>query len=201
MTQGRNQAYEKIKSAPANSPLLLIPDWEINFRRCIDSCGEGLAAAIHKAQFVNEKPYDGPICFISRQIKYTEARYVASQMECVLLVWDLEKLHYYLDGSFFEVITSFNAMKTPNRHMPRWPIAIQEYRAYHPQADGLAERMFQKLEEMISRNCAYGLEIKDSGGFTHDWCTLIPELEVSYNSSIHSSTAKPPAKLEKRVEP
>ncbi|MBW0583352.1 hypothetical protein O181_123067 [Austropuccinia psidii MF-1] len=48
--------------------------------------------------------------------------------------------------------------------------------AYHPQTDGLAERMIQTLEGMIRRFCAYGLELKDSDGFTHDWCTLIPEL-------------------------
>ncbi|MBW0562719.1 hypothetical protein O181_102434 [Austropuccinia psidii MF-1] len=55
-------------------------------------------------------------------------------MECLSLVWALEKLHHYLDGSVFEVITDFNAvksllnMKTPKRHMLRWQIAIQDYR-------------------------------------------------------------------------
>ncbi|MBW0510436.1 hypothetical protein O181_050151 [Austropuccinia psidii MF-1] len=49
--------------------------------------------------------------------------------------------------------------------------------AYHPQTDGLAEIMIQTLEEMIRRFCAYSLELKDSDGFTHDWCTLIPALE------------------------
>ncbi|MBW0537184.1 hypothetical protein O181_076899 [Austropuccinia psidii MF-1] len=41
--------------------------------------------------------------------------------------------------------------------------------AYHPQADGLAERMIQTLEDMIRKSCAYGLKFKDSDGFTHDW--------------------------------
>ncbi|MBW0574113.1 hypothetical protein O181_113828 [Austropuccinia psidii MF-1] len=41
--------------------------------------------------------------------------------------------------------------------------------AYHPQTDGLAERMIQTLEDMIRRFCAYGLELKDSDGFTHEW--------------------------------
>ncbi|MBW0475476.1 hypothetical protein O181_015191 [Austropuccinia psidii MF-1] len=75
-------------------------------------------------------------------------------MECLCLVWALEKLHYYLDGSVFEVITDCNAvksllnMKTPNRHMLRWQIAIQEYRGnmtivhkagnIHKNADGLS---------------------------------------------------------------
>ncbi|MBW0545885.1 hypothetical protein O181_085600 [Austropuccinia psidii MF-1] len=39
--------------------------------------------------------------------------------------------------------------------------------AYHPQTDGLAERMIQTLEGMITRFCAYGLEFKDSDSFTH----------------------------------
>ncbi|MBW0578295.1 hypothetical protein O181_118010 [Austropuccinia psidii MF-1] len=46
--------------------------------------------------------------------------------------------------------------------------------AYHPQTDVLAERMVQTLDDMIRRCCAYGLEFKDSDGFTHDWCTLRP---------------------------
>ncbi|MBW0538347.1 hypothetical protein O181_078062 [Austropuccinia psidii MF-1] len=73
--------------------------------------------------------------------------------------------------------------------------------AYHPQTDGLAERMIQTLEEMIKRFCAYGLEFKDSNDFTHYWCTLIPELELAYKTSIHNSTGKPPAMLEKGWNP
>ncbi|MBW0492769.1 hypothetical protein O181_032484 [Austropuccinia psidii MF-1] len=57
-----------------------------------------------------------------------------SQMESLCLVWELEELHYYLDGNAFEVITDCNSgksllnMKAPNRHMLQWKIDIQEYR-------------------------------------------------------------------------
>ncbi|MBW0579947.1 hypothetical protein O181_119662 [Austropuccinia psidii MF-1] len=60
--------------------------------------------------------------------------------------------------------------------------------AYHPQTDGLAERMIQTLEDMVRRFCGYGLEFKDCDGFTHDWCTQLPELEFTYKASIHAST-------------
>ncbi|MBW0487554.1 hypothetical protein O181_027269 [Austropuccinia psidii MF-1] len=40
-------------------------------------------------------------------------------------------------------------------------------------------RKIQTLEDMIRRFCAYGLEFKDSDGFTHEWCTLIPALELA----------------------
>ncbi|MBW0527968.1 hypothetical protein O181_067683 [Austropuccinia psidii MF-1] len=33
--------------------------------------------------------------------------------------------------------------------------------AYHPQTDGLAERMIQTLEVILRRFCAYGMEYKD----------------------------------------
>ncbi|MBW0558233.1 hypothetical protein O181_097948 [Austropuccinia psidii MF-1] len=61
--------------------------------------------------------------------------------------------------------------------------------------------MIQTLEEMIRRFCAYGLEFKYSDGFTNDWCTLIPALELAYKTSIHSSTGKTPEMLEKGWNP
>ncbi|MBW0518006.1 hypothetical protein O181_057721 [Austropuccinia psidii MF-1] len=134
ITQERTQAYEKSMYALTNAPLLLMQDWKLPFKLYIDACAEGLGATLHQVQIVNDKPYRGPICFILRQMKPTEARYGASQMECIFLVWALEKLHYHLDGSVFEFITDLNAAKsllninTPNRHILRWQIAIQEYR-------------------------------------------------------------------------
>ncbi|MBW0505579.1 hypothetical protein O181_045294 [Austropuccinia psidii MF-1] len=46
--------------------------------------------------------------------------------------------------------------------------------AYHPQTDGLAERMMQNMEEILRRFCSYGMEYKDHEGYTHDWGTLLP---------------------------
>ncbi|MBW0515240.1 hypothetical protein O181_054955 [Austropuccinia psidii MF-1] len=371
-----------------------MPDFKLPFKLYIDASDNGLGAALHQVQIINEKPVERPVCFISRQIKPIESRYGASQMECLCLVWALEKSNYFVEGYFFEVITDFTAvkslfkMKTPNRHMLIWQRALQEYRgsmtivhkdgnihknadglsifplknnidnpayvpegaspqipiegisvtdlnttffeevrssytqdnncsilcqlltkdckdsslihaldeiwrksydegsfhfldgiichrtnhecvmkvvdrfsktpiflpchkddiamdtalliwnivvswtgiftkiisdrdpkstsalctilhqlfrtklslytAYHPQTDSLAERMIQTLEDMVRRFCAYGLEFKDFDGFTHDWCTLLPALELAYKTSIHASTNQTPAILEER---
>ncbi|MBW0542274.1 hypothetical protein O181_081989 [Austropuccinia psidii MF-1] len=115
-------------------------------------------------------------------------------------------------------------MKTPNRHTLRWQIAIEEYRGnmtivdkagnIHKNADGLSRwalantpdnTAYVPLEAEqqipIERFCAYGLEFKDSDGFTHDWCTLIHALELAYKTSVHSSTGQTPAMLEKGWNP
>ncbi|MBW0484758.1 hypothetical protein O181_024473 [Austropuccinia psidii MF-1] len=41
--------------------------------------------------------------------------------------------------------------------------------AYHPQTDGLAERMIRTMEDILRRFCAYGMEYKDHEGYTHYW--------------------------------
>ncbi|MBW0554866.1 hypothetical protein O181_094581 [Austropuccinia psidii MF-1] len=61
--------------------------------------------------------------------------------------------------------------------------------------------MIQTIKDMIRRFCAYGIESKDYYGFTHDWCTLIPALELAYKTSITSSTGKTPGMLEKGWNP
>ncbi|MBW0480857.1 hypothetical protein O181_020572 [Austropuccinia psidii MF-1] len=52
------------------------------------------------------------------------------------------------------------------------------YTAYHPQTDGLAERMTHTMEDIIMKFCAYGMEYKDHEGYTHDWVTLLPEVQL-----------------------
>ncbi|MBW0574100.1 hypothetical protein O181_113815 [Austropuccinia psidii MF-1] len=97
-------------------------------------CSQGLGAALYQRQIVDGEPREGVICYISRQWKDSEARYGATQPEFQCLVWALETLYYYLEGAVFEVYTDCTAlmslltMKTTNRHMLRWQIAIQEYR-------------------------------------------------------------------------
>ncbi|MBW0540788.1 hypothetical protein O181_080503 [Austropuccinia psidii MF-1] len=230
MTADRVKAFESLRQGLTTAPLLLIPNFKPPFKLYIDASGDGLGAALHQIQIINDKPVEGPICFISRQIKPIEARCGESQVEFLFLLWALEKINYFLEGWFLEVITDCTAVKsllnmeTPNRHMLRWQIAIQEYRgnmtivhknalwtnplqlfgkklsfstAYHPETDGLAKRMIQTLEDMVRRFCACGLEFKYCDGFTHDWCTLLPALELAYKTSIHASTNQTPAILEK----
>ncbi|MBW0493101.1 hypothetical protein O181_032816 [Austropuccinia psidii MF-1] len=100
----------------------------------VAACSKGLGAALHQRPIVDGEPREGVIFYISRKLNDSEARYGGTKTECLCLFWDLEKLHYYLEGAVFEVYTDCKAMKsllsmkTTNRHMLRWQIAIQEYR-------------------------------------------------------------------------
>ncbi|MBW0588973.1 hypothetical protein O181_128688 [Austropuccinia psidii MF-1] len=134
ITKESRDAYERIKYELTNAPVLILSDFELPFKSYIDAeFSQGLGSALHQRQIVDGEPREGVICYISRQLKYSQARYGATQTECLFLVWALDKLHYYLEGGVFEVYTDCTAlksllnMKTTNRHMLRWQIAIQEY--------------------------------------------------------------------------
>ncbi|MBW0543913.1 hypothetical protein O181_083628 [Austropuccinia psidii MF-1] len=90
MTVDRVKVFEFLRKALTTAPLLLMPDFKFPFKLYIDASGDGLGAALHQVQIINDKPLEGPVCFISRQIKPNEARYGARQMECLCLVWALE---------------------------------------------------------------------------------------------------------------
>ncbi|MBW0461183.1 hypothetical protein O181_000898 [Austropuccinia psidii MF-1] len=103
-------------------------------------------------------------------------------MECLSLSWALEKLHYYLDCSVFEVVTDVNSaksllsMKTPNRHILIWKIAIHDYRgdmiiirkagSIHKNADGFIRwELHNKPDnpDYVPANSIEGINITDVG--------------------------------------
>ncbi|MBW0490612.1 hypothetical protein O181_030327 [Austropuccinia psidii MF-1] len=122
-------------------------------------------------------------------------------MDTALLTW-----HRVISwtGIFKNIMSDrdpkFTSALWTNLHQP-FGTKLSFSTTYHPQTDGLAERMIQTLEVMVRRICAYGLDFKDCEGFTHDWGTLLPELELAYKTSIHASTNQTPAILEKGWNP
>ncbi|MBW0533741.1 hypothetical protein O181_073456 [Austropuccinia psidii MF-1] len=52
-------------------------------------------------------------------------------------------------------------------------------------------------DNVLRRFCACGMEYKDYEGYTHDWVTLLPAVQLSYSTSQHSTTGKTPALVEK----
>ncbi|MBW0534138.1 hypothetical protein O181_073853 [Austropuccinia psidii MF-1] len=122
-------------------------------------------------------------------------------MDTALLIWNRVISH---TGLFKNILSDrdprFTSALWTNLHKSLGT-KLSLSTAYHPQTDGLAEGMIQTLEDMIRRFCAYGLELKYSDGFTHEWCTLIPALELAYKTSIHASTGKTPEMFEKGWNP
>ncbi|MBW0529234.1 hypothetical protein O181_068949 [Austropuccinia psidii MF-1] len=84
ITKETRDAYETIKHELTNAPVLILPHFELPLKLYIDAaCSQGLGAALHKRQIVDGEPREGVICYISRQLKDSEARYGTTQTECL----------------------------------------------------------------------------------------------------------------------
>ncbi|MBW0587796.1 hypothetical protein O181_127511 [Austropuccinia psidii MF-1] len=122
-------------------------------------------------------------------------------MDTAIMIWNRVIIH---TGLFQNIISDIDLKFTSELWKKIHKLLGEKLSfstSYYPQTDGLAERMIKNLEEMNRRFCDYGLEFNDFDCFNHDWCTIIPALELEYKASIHSSTGKTPEMLQKGLNP
>ncbi|MBW0534804.1 hypothetical protein O181_074519 [Austropuccinia psidii MF-1] len=140
ITKERRDSYERIKNELTNAPVLILPNFELPLKLYIHSaCSQGLGEALHQRQIVDGEPREGVICYISRKLKDSEARYGETQTEGLCLVWALEKLHYYLEGELFEVYTDCTALKWPLENFKSNP-------AYDPEVEAKIPIHFTEID-------------------------------------------------------
>ncbi|MBW0518301.1 hypothetical protein O181_058016 [Austropuccinia psidii MF-1] len=112
----------------------------------------------------------------SKTPKFLPSHKDDTAMDTALLIWNRVI-------SWTGILTNIISERDPKLTSALWTNLQQLFGrklsfsiAYHLQTDGLGERMIKTLEDMVRRVCAYGLELKDCDGFTHDLCALLPAL-------------------------
>ena len=88
------EAFERLKAACLQAPILAFPDFDKPFLLETDASGKGLGAVL------SQKQADGcyhPIAYASRIMNYTEQRYHSNKQEFLALKWAVtEQFHEYL---------------------------------------------------------------------------------------------------------
>ncbi|MBW0471383.1 hypothetical protein O181_011098 [Austropuccinia psidii MF-1] len=112
ITKERRDAYDRIKDELTNSAVLIFTAFQLPFKLYIDSaCSQGLGAAPHQRQIVDGEPREGVICYISRQLKYAEARHI--------LRWKIAIQDY---GGNMTIIYKEGRSHTNADGLNRWPL-------------------------------------------------------------------------------
>ncbi|MBW0481977.1 hypothetical protein O181_021692 [Austropuccinia psidii MF-1] len=108
-------------------------------------------------------------------------------------------------NSFLVIVDSNRAPKSTSEFWTNlydmFETRLAFFTDYHPQTDGFCERMIQTMEYIIRGFCAYFMEYKDHEGYIHDWVTLLPDVQLAYNTSQNSTTEKSPSLVEKGWNP
>ncbi|GFV02427.1 retrovirus-related Pol polyprotein from transposon 17.6 [Trichonephila clavipes] len=82
---------------------------------------------------LTEQGEEHPILYLSKKFSEVEKRYCTTEKECASIVFAIKRLHYYLDGNSFLVMTDHNPLAWLNRNVSsnprlmRWALALQPY--------------------------------------------------------------------------
>ena len=74
-----------------------------------------------------------PVCFLSRTLAKAERNYSVIEKECLAIVWAITKLHKYLLGRKFTLLTDHKPLlalskkRISNGKIQRWALALLDY--------------------------------------------------------------------------
>lgn len=122
-------AFHTVKDHLIRAPVLSCPDFEKPFTIQCDASDYGLGAVL--TQTLDDKEH--VICYLSRSLTKPERKYSTTEKECLAVLFAVEKLRPYIQGSKFYIITDhyclkwLNSIKDPVGRIARWAIRLQQY--------------------------------------------------------------------------
>ena len=93
-----SEAFEGVKTALTNAPVLALPDLNSPFEVLCDACGVGLGAVLVQG--------GRPIAFEGKRLSEAEQKYTTGEQELLAVVHALQLWRCYLDGVEFTVVTN-----------------------------------------------------------------------------------------------
>lgn len=126
------KAFDMLKSKLTSKPILAHPNYDKPYILHTDAYTSSLGAILSQKD-AEEKEH--PICYLSRQLTSAESNYSATELECLVAVWAIRKLHAFLDSAKFELVTDHTALqslfnfKGHNRRLAKWMLDLTPHKA------------------------------------------------------------------------
>jgi len=124
-TEECESAFLTIKDKLMTAPVLACPDFEKPFDLFVDGSQQGLGVILSQEGKV--------IAYASRTLTKAEKKYCPTEIECLAVLWGIEKFRCYLEGYSFNVITDHSSLrwldnlKDPCGRLGRWAVRLQQY--------------------------------------------------------------------------
>ncbi|UYV83994.1 hypothetical protein LAZ67_X000845 [Cordylochernes scorpioides] len=124
------EAFETLKKKLTEEPILahFNPDARIEIHT--DASIVGLGAVLMQP---DNDGFLHPIHYLSRTTSKHESKYGISELECLAIVWALQKLRPYIFGREFKVVTDHSALtwlanvRDPCSRLTRWGLKLMEH--------------------------------------------------------------------------
>ncbi|GFY32727.1 retrovirus-related Pol polyprotein from transposon 17.6 [Trichonephila clavipes] len=123
-------AFRELKGKLIDKPVLYAPNFEREFIVQTDASNAVMGAVLSQ---LTEQGEEHLILYLSKKFSEVEKRYCTTEKECASIVFASKRLHYYLDGNSFLVMTDHNPLVwlntnvSSNPRLMRWALALQPY--------------------------------------------------------------------------
>ncbi|GFU29771.1 retrovirus-related Pol polyprotein from transposon 297 [Trichonephila clavipes] len=148
-------AFRELKGKLIDKPVLYAPNFEREFIVQTDASNAGMGAVLTQ---LNEQGEEHPILYLSKKFSEVEKRYCTTEKECASIVFAIKRLHYYLDGNSFLVMTDHNPLVWLNRNVSsnprlmRWALALQPYNFRIVHRSGKSHKNADSLSRSVIDN-------------------------------------------------
>ena len=129
----QEKSFQEIKELLTSAQVMAYFDPDKETQLVTDASPTGLSAILLQVTPSTEET--GVVAYVSRALTLVERRYSQTEKEALAIVWAIEKLHIYLYGNQFKLITDckplqfiFNNPKSkPPARIERWNLRLQGY--------------------------------------------------------------------------
>ena len=128
-TAEQQNAFDTLKEALTSAPLLIYPDFTMEFVVTTDASDVAIGAILSQGKIGEDKP----IAYASRVLNKAERNYSTTEKELLAIVWAVKHFRPYVYGTPFKVITDHKALtwlfrvQDPGSRLIRWRILLAEY--------------------------------------------------------------------------
>ena len=132
-TQEQLDAFERIKTALINPPILVLPRLGLPLMLDTDASAYQLGAALLQQGDPDDPKSWEPIGFFSKGLTSAEKNYSATERECLAVVWSVTSLRPYIEGQTIRVRTDHDSLKwlmsldDPSGRLARWRLRLSEF--------------------------------------------------------------------------
>ncbi|XP_078250227.1 uncharacterized protein LOC144589461 [Pogona vitticeps] len=123
-------AFQRLKEALINYPVLRAPDFDREFIIYTDASNSGVGAVLCQE---DENGDQHPVSYLSRKLQKGERHLATVEKECLAIVYAIQKAKPYIWGRHFVLCTDHSplqwlkTMKTHNSKLMRWALNLQDY--------------------------------------------------------------------------
>lgn len=181
-----DESFRRIKELLVTAPILNCPDFEKPFTLHTDASDYGVGAVL-------TQDIDGEkvISFLSRSLTKSERKYSTTERELISVIWAVEKLRHYLEGTRFTIVTDHHSLlwldrlRDPTGRLARWALRLQafDYTVVHRKGK------HNVVPDFLSRSVPMDISTLDFGDGVDAWyqkmlqrVTDYPELYPKWRS-------------------